>query len=48
MLAQYSLVSLPSGAVTHTGGATIGYTEKRMALTEINRKKFEEKWLSQN
>lgn len=32
--------------VEHGGGKSIGYNEKRMALTERNREKFRNKWLS--
>lgn len=34
--------------VEHIGAQTIGYTEERRKLTEINREKFRKKWMPQN
>ncbi len=41
----YNLFSMPSGLMKHDGAQTIGYTDKRRELTEINREKFREKWI---
>ena len=40
------LTALNNPKIRHQGAQTIGYTEVRRELTERNRKKFEEKWLS--
>jgi hypothetical protein len=40
----YELVALNSPGLVHLGGQSIGYNEKRLAQTNINKKKFGEKW----
>lgn len=40
------LRALNSPDIRHLGAKTIGYTEERRALTERNRRKFEEKWIT--
>lgn len=45
LLKGYELVALNNPAVVHLGGRTIGYNPERLALTNINKKKFEDKWI---
>ncbi len=35
----------PEGYVSHIGAQTIGYSPEREAITHINKKKFEKKWV---
>jgi GT2 family glycosyltransferase len=41
----YELIIVEPGSAVHTGGKSIGYSPEREALTRINQKKFEEKWI---
>lgn len=41
----YELVPLNNPGVHHIGGQTIGYTPERLERTNVNKKKFEEKWI---
>jgi GT2 family glycosyltransferase len=41
----YQLVPLNNPSIEHLGGRTIGYSEARLARTNINKKKFEDKWI---
>ena len=41
----YELLSIPPSAMKHVGAQTIGYTEERRKITEVNREKFREKWI---
>lgn len=43
----YELVPLNNPGLHHMGAQSIGYNEKRQKLTETNRKKFEDKWITQ-
>ena len=40
----YQLVPLNNVGLVHKGGGSIGYSPKRLKQTNINKKKFEEKW----
>ena len=40
----YELAPLNNPGIFHVGGASIGYTDKRLEQTKINQKKFEEAW----
>lgn len=40
----YTFNMLPNFSAKHTGGQSIRYSEDRLALTNINRAKFAEKW----
>lgn len=42
----FTLCELLYAKVTHIGAQSIGYSSDREAVTNKNRKKFEEKWLS--
>ena len=44
----FDLGQITGGVVEHIGAQTIKYGEEREKITQINRKKFEEKWLQQN
>lgn len=39
------LASYPTDWTNHLGGQSIGYNPEREALTKINQKKFEKKWI---
>lgn len=41
----YELIPLNNPAVHHIGAQSLGYNDKRLALTNSNKKKFEEKWI---
>lgn len=40
----YALAPLNNPGLHHIGGQSIGYTKERLERTNINKKKFEEKW----
>ena len=42
----YELVPLNNPGLHHIGGQSIGYTPARLERTNINKKKFQEKWIS--
>lgn len=44
----YALIPLNNPALTHMGGQSIKYGEKRLAVTNLNKKKFAEKWVNSN
>lgn len=41
----YNLVPLNNPGIVHLGGKSIGYSPEREAITKINQKKFEAKWI---
>lgn len=41
----YELVPMNNPGIHHIGAQTLGYTPARRARTDINKKKFEEKWV---
>jgi GT2 family glycosyltransferase len=41
----YKLTSLNLSSITHIGGQTIKYSSEREKITNINKRKFEEKWM---
>lgn len=41
----YGLYAIHSEKISHIGAATIGYTEERRKITEINKEKFRQKWV---
>lgn len=41
----YELVPLNNPGLVHLGGQSIGYNAKRLAHTNVNKKKFEAKWV---
>lgn len=41
----YALIPLNNPVLTHIGGQSIKYGEKRLAVTHLNKKKFGEKWV---
>lgn len=43
---DYELVPLNNPGIHHIGGQSYGYTEERLARTNENKKKFEEKWIN--
>lgn len=43
----YSIYAIHSDKIQHVGAATIGYTEERRQLTERNREKFRQKWVTE-
>ena len=41
----YQLVPLNNPSIEHLGGRTIGYSQDRLEITNMNKKKFERKWV---
>lgn len=44
----YVLCPLNNPGLHHIGGQSIGYTPERLERTNINKKKFEDKWMKKN
>lgn len=41
----FDIVALNNPAIVHLGAQTFCYSDKRLRITEVNKRKFEKKWL---